>query len=33
MKRLRFNNCKADQLTYAFLKNGNADLSGITLVE
>ncbi len=33
MKRIKFIDCKADSLTYAFLKNGNADLSGITLKE
>ena len=32
LNKLRFINCKADKLTYAFLKNGKADLSGITLV-
>jgi len=32
MKRIRFIECKADKLTYAFLKNGKADLSGITLL-
>jgi uncharacterized protein YjbI with pentapeptide repeats len=32
MKRIRFNNCKADKLTYAFLKSGKADMTGITLL-
>lgn len=32
LKRIKFIDCQADQLTYAFLKNGKADLSGITLV-
>ncbi|MFH0894167.1 MAG: pentapeptide repeat-containing protein [Bacteroidota bacterium] len=32
LKRIRFINCQADKLTYAFLKNGKADLSGITLL-
>lgn len=32
MKRIRFINCKADKLTYAFLKSGKADMSGITLL-
>jgi uncharacterized protein YjbI with pentapeptide repeats len=31
-KRLQFIDCKADKLTYAFLKNNLADISGITLV-
>jgi len=31
LKRIRFIDCQADQLTYAFLKNGKADLTGITL--
>jgi uncharacterized protein YjbI with pentapeptide repeats len=31
LKRVRFIDCKADQMTYEFLKQGNADLSGITL--
>jgi uncharacterized protein YjbI with pentapeptide repeats len=33
LKRIRFNECKADKLTYAFLKNGKADLTGITMNE
>jgi transcriptional regulator with XRE-family HTH domain len=32
LKRIRFIECKADKLTYAFLKNGKADLTGITLL-
>lgn len=32
LKRTRFIDCKADKLTYAFLKNGKADLSGVTLL-
>ncbi|WP_339694160.1 pentapeptide repeat-containing protein [uncultured Roseivirga sp.] len=32
MKRIKFIDCKADRMTYEFLKNGKADLSGITLV-
>jgi len=32
LKRIRFIECKVDKLTYAFLKNGKADLSGITLI-
>lgn len=32
LKRIRFIDCKADKLTYAFLKNGKADLTGITLL-
>jgi uncharacterized protein YjbI with pentapeptide repeats len=32
LKRIRFVECQADPLTYAFLKNGKADLTGITLV-
>jgi uncharacterized protein YjbI with pentapeptide repeats/DNA-binding XRE family transcriptional regulator len=33
LKRTRFIDCRADRLTYAFLKNGKADLSGVTLME
>jgi uncharacterized protein YjbI with pentapeptide repeats len=33
LKRIRFIDCQADQMTYAFLKNGNADLTGITLMD
>ena len=32
LKRIRFMDCKADKLTYAFLKNGKADLTGVTLL-
>lgn len=32
LKRIRMIDCKVDPLTYAFLKNGKADLSGVTLV-
>lgn len=32
LKRIRFIDCKADRMTYEFLKNGKADLSGITLL-
>lgn len=32
LKRLRFIDCRADRMTYEFLKNGKADLSGITLM-
>lgn len=32
LKRIQFIDCKADKLTYAFLKNGKADLTGITLL-
>jgi uncharacterized protein YjbI with pentapeptide repeats len=31
LKRIRFIDCQADRMTYAFLKNGKADLTGITL--
>jgi uncharacterized protein YjbI with pentapeptide repeats len=31
-KRVQFNNCKVDKLTYAFLKNNLANLAGITLI-
>lgn len=33
LKRIRFIDCKADRMTYEFLKQGKADLSGITLLE
>ncbi len=33
MKKIRFVDCKADKLTYAFLKKEHADLSGITVIE
>lgn len=32
LKRLRFIDCKADRITYEFLKNGKADMKGITLL-
>jgi len=32
LKRIRFINCQADRMTYAFLKNGKANLTGITLL-
>jgi uncharacterized protein YjbI with pentapeptide repeats len=32
LKKNRFIDCKADKLTYAFLKNGKADLTGVTLI-
>jgi uncharacterized protein YjbI with pentapeptide repeats len=32
LKRIRFTDCKADRMTYEFLKQGNADLTGITLL-
>ena len=32
LKRIRFIECKADRMTYEFLKQGNADLTGITLL-
>lgn len=32
LKRIRFIDCQADRMTYAFLKNGKADLTGITLL-
>jgi uncharacterized protein YjbI with pentapeptide repeats len=31
-KRVQFNNCKVDKLTYAFLKNNLADLTSVTLI-
>jgi len=31
LKRIRFIGCQADRMTYAFLKNGGADLTGITM--
>lgn len=33
LKRIKFIDCQADRLTYEFLKNGKADLSGISLLE
>lgn len=32
LKRIRFTDCKADRITYEFLKQGKADLTGIALV-
>jgi len=32
LKRILFIDCQADKMTYSFLKNGKADLSGITLL-
>lgn len=32
LKRINFIECKADRMTYEFLKNGKADLSGIELL-
>jgi uncharacterized protein YjbI with pentapeptide repeats len=31
LKKVRFVDCKADRLTYAFMKSGKADLSGVTI--
>jgi uncharacterized protein YjbI with pentapeptide repeats len=31
-KKVHFENCKVDSLTYAFLKNNQADLTGVTLI-
>lgn len=33
LKRVKFIDCKADRITYEFLKHGKADLNGITLLE
>lgn len=33
LKRIQFIDCKTDSITYAFLKNGKADLSGLTVLE
>lgn len=33
IRRLRFADSRADKITYAFLKNGNADLTGLTVAE
>lgn len=33
LKRIRFIDCQADRMSYEFLKNGKADLSGITMVD
>jgi len=32
LKHLQFIDCQADRMTYEFLKNGKADLTGITLI-
>jgi uncharacterized protein YjbI with pentapeptide repeats len=32
LKKIKFVNCLADRMTYEFLKNGKADLSGINMV-
>lgn len=32
-KKVQFINCKVDKLTYAFLKNNEANLTGITIIE
>lgn len=32
LKQIKFINCKADRMTYEFLKNGKADLNGIELI-
>jgi len=32
LKRIRFIDCQCDRITYEFLKNGKADLTGITLI-
>jgi uncharacterized protein YjbI with pentapeptide repeats len=32
LKKIRFVDCRADRMTYEFLKNGKADLTGITLL-
>lgn len=32
LKQIKFINCRADRMTYEFLKNGKADLTGIQLV-
>jgi uncharacterized protein YjbI with pentapeptide repeats len=32
LKQVKFINCKADRMTYEFLKNGKADLTGIELI-
>lgn len=33
LKKIRFIDCQADSLTYAFLKNGKADLTGVSLIK
>ncbi|MCE3297065.1 MAG: transcriptional regulator [Crocinitomicaceae bacterium] len=32
LKQIRFVDCQADRMTYEFLKNGKADLSGLSLI-
>lgn len=32
LKQIRFIDCKVDNMTFAFLKNGKADLSGVSLI-
>ncbi len=32
LKGIRFTDCQADRMTYEFLKNGKADMTGITLI-
>jgi len=32
LKRIRFIDCQADRMTFEFLKNGKADMSGITML-
>jgi uncharacterized protein YjbI with pentapeptide repeats len=32
LKKIQFINCQADRITYEFLKNGKANLTGITLI-
>lgn len=32
LKKIKFIDCKMDKLTYAFLKNGKADLTGVTIL-
>jgi uncharacterized protein YjbI with pentapeptide repeats len=32
-KRVQFINCKVDKITYAFLKNNQANLAGVTIIE
>lgn len=33
LNRIRFIDCQADRMTYEFLKQGKADLTGITLLK
>lgn len=33
LKKIKFVDCKADKLTYEFLKSGQGDLNGVTLLE